>query len=116
MPKAHPFLKRYRLAEKAAIQELFQTGTFKRFGQFKFKYLTQNATSFRLVISISKRVGNSPARNRLKRLIREAVRLKGNLDEAPMTLAIFINHPLKTGPTLGEVQSLLEQFYQSVEK
>lgn len=113
MPKAYPFFKRYRLSVRAKIQEIFSQGRFTKRGPFKFKYLTENQTSFQLVISISKRVGNSPTRNRIKRLIREAFRQRGELDERPVALAVFLNSPLNEPPNLRQVEEAIEHFYRT---
>ena len=107
----YQFSKKHRLSQKKRIELLFRKGTYRSIGVLNFKYLHQSIGYTRLVISVSKRVGAAPTRNRLKRLIREAIRLSGYLSEISIDCAIFITKPLNRDPTLLEVQACLEQFY-----
>jgi len=64
-----------------------------------------------VVISISKRVGSAPKRNRLKRLIREALRQSRYLGNASWDCGIFITQPLQRKPTLLEVEKYINHFF-----
>jgi ribonuclease P protein component len=64
----------------------------------------------RTVLSVSKRVGNSPQRNRLKRLIREALRLSGKLQDTSFDCGVFITKTPRNPPTLQEIKGYLSWF------
>ncbi|HET7657683.1 MAG TPA: ribonuclease P protein component [Bacillales bacterium] len=66
----------YRLKKNNEFQFVFQTGASKANRQFVVYYTDQpNNEHFRVGISVSKRVGNAVTRNRIKRHIRELIRL-----------------------------------------
>jgi ribonuclease P protein component len=108
--KKNGFSKNYRLSKKKEINRLFQIGKFQSCGFLKFRYLPQTQGYLRVVISISKRVGNAPKRNRLKRLIRESLRISSYLRTRSMDCAIYVTKPLKKEPTLEVTQRYLSRF------
>lgn len=108
------YSKSSRLCSKKQISELFQVGQFRSFGPLKFKYQLLKGDRTQYLISISKKVGNAPERNRLKRLIREVLRTSGKLNEFPMNCAIFINRPLKRKPALHDIQAAISRFFSSL--
>ncbi len=112
--KRFGFSEKHRLKSKKAIDELFQTGQYRSYGFLRFRYIPQDQGYLKVVISISKRVGNSPARNRLKRLIREALRLSSCLDQKPYNCGIYVTSPPYQTPTLAEVQDYLGRFISSL--
>jgi len=109
--KRYGFSKKHRLTGKNDINLLFQKGKFKSCGFLKFRYLSQTRGYTRVVISISKRVGKAPVRNRLKRLIRETLRTSDFLRNRTMDCAIFITRPLQKKPSLESVQKYVSRFF-----
>jgi len=68
-----------RLKKNNEFQFVFQTGVSKANRQFVVYFTDQPANDhFRVGISVSKRVGNAVTRNRIKRHIRELIRLLEN--------------------------------------
>jgi ribonuclease P protein component len=112
--KQFGFSKNYRLTSKKDINRLFQEGLFKSSGFLKFRYLSQSRGQVRVVISISKRVGKAPVRNRLKRLLRESLRTSGYLQNWSLDCAIYITRPLQRPPTLEHIQRYLSRFFVSL--
>ena len=108
--KRFPFPKKYRLKRKKLIDELFRKGKYKSFGFLKFRYLEQEQGYLKVVISISKRAGNSPYRNRVKRLIRESFRVSGEMEIHSYNCGIYITNTPRTTPTLDEVQDYIKRF------
>jgi len=105
------FPKDFRLTGQTEIGEIFKTGRFSRAGFLKIKWIATSEPKGQVVISISKKAGNSPCRNRLKRLVREALRLGQYLEKRSIHLAIFVTSPITEPPRLKEVQRHLEQFF-----
>ncbi|MCP4750989.1 MAG: ribonuclease P protein component [Proteobacteria bacterium] len=112
--KRQGFSRKHRLNSKKSIDRLFRIGEFKSCGFLKFRYLPQKVRYTRIVVSISKRVGNAAVRNRLKRLIREALRLSDHLRGASMDCAIFVTKPLQKKPTLEEVHEYIGRFFSNL--
>ena len=108
------FSKEHRLGKKKEIDQLFQAGKFEHVGFLNFRYLSQDAGHMKVVISISKRVGNAPKRNRIKRLVREALRLSRALKQHSVNCAIYVTKPPRNQPTLPRVQSYIEKFLASL--
>ncbi|MDD9270854.1 ribonuclease P protein component [Paenibacillus sp. GCM10023248] len=69
--------KEYRLAKREDFNKIYRYGKSMANHQFVLYYLPQpKLDHFRLGISVSKKVGNAVVRNRLRRMIKEIVRLK----------------------------------------
>ena len=93
---------------------LFQVSPFKSCGFLKYRYLPQTLGYTRVLISVSKRVGSAPQRNRLKRLIRETLRSSGYLQSRSMDCAIFITKPLLKKPTLEDINRYVMRFFSNL--
>lgn len=72
----YTFPKYVRIRKQKEVAQVFKCGTFKRIGFISIKYLSTDNGYCRFCISVKKKVGSAPYRNRLKRLIREAIRLQ----------------------------------------
>lgn len=64
-----------RLKKNKDFQLVFQSGVSKANRQFVVYFTDRPGESFRVGISVSKRVGNAVTRNRIKRTVREVFRL-----------------------------------------
>ena len=73
MLKPFSFPKSIRLTQYQSIQNLFQSGKKKVIYPLVFQYLKNEET--KIIITISKKFGNSVKRNRLKRKIKEVLRV-----------------------------------------
>jgi len=109
------FPKALRLCRKKEITQIFAEGQFYKSGPYRFKWTLGESAPVRTVISISKRVGSSPVRNRLKRLVRESLRHSPDLKSRSMNLAIFITHPLQQPPKQQDVQRHIERFFAQLD-
>ena len=70
------FPKKIRLNNNLIIREVFKQGVYKSLGPIGVKFRKTELESSLFSISVNKKVGNSPCRNRIKRLLREAIRLE----------------------------------------
>jgi ribonuclease P protein component len=93
------FGKAYKLCSKKIIGQLFENGQKISVPTFFVRYdltVLPSPAPFQLVIAVpKKKVKSAPARNRIKRLIREAIRKnKSNLEHVLLTsnqqLALFL--------------------------
>jgi ribonuclease P protein component len=68
--------KKYRLAKKEDFNKVYRYGKSIANHQFVLYYLPLHVNDdFRLGVSVSKKVGNAVVRNRLRRMMKEIVRL-----------------------------------------
>lgn len=86
----YPFPKQIRLRKKTEIAGVFEKGRFWGLGLIRVKYLPTDLNSNRYLISVSKKAGHSPQRNRIKRLLREAVRLHTSKNQGSYDICIFV--------------------------
>ena len=112
--KRYGFSEKYRLKSKKRIDRLFRFGKRESCGYLRFRYLPSEQRYLKVVITVSKRVGSSPKRNRLKRLIREALRLSGFWERIPYDCGIYATEPLCQKATLTEIQAYVGQFIASL--
>jgi len=66
--------KAYRLRKKEDFNRVYQKGKSLANRQLVLFFLPNGLAHFRLGISVNKKLGRAVKRNRLKRLVREAVR------------------------------------------
>ncbi|MGA1597624.1 MAG: ribonuclease P protein component [bacterium] len=96
--KDRSFPKSVRLNQAREIRRIFAKGAYRPLGLLSVKFLPRDQASSRFLISIKKKVGHAPMRNRIKRLMREAIRLERHRLERPHDLCFMItrtpNHPV----------------------
>jgi len=74
----------------------------KVFGNYCLIYISKTKQNYnRYGFVVSKKVGNAPTRNRIKRLFRETIRL--NEDKIKLSLDIIIISKIKTGLNLKKI-------------
>jgi ribonuclease P protein component len=106
--KPHGFPRSRRLAERPAIRAVFAGGRYHRLGMLHAKTLASGQSETRYLISVTKAVGSAPERNRLKRLVRESVRLHPLHLPVPHDVCLFLSArpPRRIG--LADVQRDLQ--------
>jgi ribonuclease P protein component len=71
--------KKYRLAKREDFSKVYRYGKSSANHQFVLYYLAKpQQEHFRLGISVSKKIGNAVVRNRMRRVIKEIIRLNGD--------------------------------------
>ena len=107
----HPFPKQIRLRKKREIAWVFKQGNSWGGGLLSVKYLPTELKMNRYLISVSKKVGHSPCRNRIKRLLREAVRLHTSQNKGSYDICLFVTRPPQVTVTFHYVESKIIQLF-----
>jgi len=115
------FGKSYRLCSRKIIDDLFLNGltakSFPLIARYHFEELN-GATNLQVAISVPKKnFKNAVDRNRIKRLIREAVRSHKNIIlEAGYTrqLALFIIYSSKEELPLSAINANTQKLFQKI--
>ena len=99
----HGFSKKERLLKRKEFQLVFDKG--EKFGNNQLKiYALSNGNSVsRLGLVVGRKFGNSPRRNRFKRILREAYRLNKSLLNNGADIVV-IPRPGLTGLTLKTIE------------
>jgi len=102
-----------RLSGKLAFAAVYDAGISRSRGPLKIFALPNSLDHARLGLSISRRVGNAPTRNRIKRLLRESFRLLDPNQRGSYDFIIVVRpHPPLTLP---EYQLLLRDLFQRLD-
>ncbi len=113
------FSKKERLLKRKEFQLVFDKG--EKFGNNQLKiYALSNGNSVsRLGLVVGRKFGNSPRRNRFKRILREAYRLNKSLLNNGVDIVV-IPRPGLTELTLkaieGNFKAILMQINEQLEK
>ena len=107
--KPHGMPRRWRLAERPAIRAVFAKGRYHRLGVLHAKTLASPGPETRFLVSVRKNVGTAPERNRIKRLVREGVRLDPPRLPVPHDVCFFVTARPAKPPTLSDIQRDLRQ-------
>lgn len=102
-----------RLRSRRDIQAVFRKGRFLALGVLRAKALATGRDGSRFLISVRKNMGSAPKRNRLKRLVREAMRLHLPSMEIPHDICFFLTskppNPLHYSAVEAEVLDLIKR-------
>lgn len=103
--------KRYRLRTDAQFKRVRSVGRSWA-GQLAVLYALPNGEGVnRVGFSVSKRIGKAAARNRAKRLLREAVRLRWDSIKPGYDLLLIARTPIAAA-TFGEVAGAVDHLLQ----
>ena len=101
------FPKGNRLLKPAEFQQVFQQGRKIVAGELVIYVLAREDTASRLGMAVSRKVGKSVDRNRIKRLLREAFRL--NQTRWPVCDLVVVARPGARQLTLALASQRLEE-------
>src|SRR5688572_1553753 len=74
-PRPYPFARRHRLTHARQFQAVYEAKTRQSRGPLTIFALPNALPHPRLGLSVGRKVGIAPKRNRIKRLLREAFRM-----------------------------------------
>lgn len=99
------FTKAEHLTRKKEFERVFNEGKVLKNDKIVF-YVTPNDIQYsRLGLVVSKKVGNSPRRNRAKRLLREAYRLNKHLLKTHVDIIAIPRHPFSSDLKLSNIEN-----------
>lgn len=78
------------------------------------KFLVSGAPHSRFMISVRKSYGNAPQRNRVKRVVREAIRLNREQLEIPHDVCLFLTHRPKQRIRLSIVEEEIQKLFANL--
>ena len=112
----YPYKKSHRLCKKAEIDRVFQEGQYERLGLIGVKFIKNDLENSRFLVSVTKKAGNAPLRNRLKRLMREALRLKMYQLQKNYDVCLFISKAPRSTVQYSYVQSKIKQLFKQLNR
>src|SRR3990172_3044973 len=98
------FTKAERLTKKKEFEKAFNEGKEFKSNRIIFYVAANNFQHSRLGLVVSKKVGNSPRRNRAKRLLREAYRLNKHLLKMRVDIIAIPRHPFSSDLKFSDVE------------
>ena len=116
MSMLRTFPKAVRLHHSRTIREVFEKGVYLSLGPIGVKYKMTEAESSRFAVSVKKKAGSATCRNRIKRLLREAIRQERSLLNYAYDICFFVasppKHPLDSSYVLRQVR----RFFNNLNK
>jgi len=111
MTKSFGFPRSRRLRKKTEIDPVFRDGQYHRFGWLQAKTQPNGRPASRFMISVSLRAGPAPARNRIKRVLREAIRLNQQGLSTPHDVCLFVMTRPPRGLGLADVERDIRRLF-----
>lgn len=114
------FGKKYKLCSQKTISLIFEKGKIEKVYPFLLRYIKEDLNTeapFQIVISVPKRkFKKAVSRNRIKRLIREAVRKKKYILEEPLLtrnlqIALFLTYIASEEESLQKISDKIEVLF-----
>lgn len=104
-----------RLSGRAAIEAVFRRGRYHRLGLLHAKTLATNRDSARYLISVKRAIGTAVERNRIKRLVREAIRRYRHRLRSAHDVCLFLTTRPARAPTLLEFDAEIARLFQRLD-
>ncbi len=115
-PKQFPFPRTARVLRKRDFQRVFDGHQAVKGPKMTLLYLTNGLEGSRIGLVVGKKLGNSPQRNRIKRVLREAFRLHRHELPNPMDVVALPRDPLLSFADAVESLGKLAERLKKAEK
>ena len=106
------FPRKNRLNNSIIIREVFKKGIYKSLGPIGVKFRKTEFESSLFAISVKKKVGSSPFRNRIKRLLREAIRIEKSSLVCSFEICFFLIYTPKDRVEYQNVLNKVNNFFE----
>lgn len=103
--------KRIRLYSRNDIDRVFREGQYRRLGILHSKALATGGVETRFLISVKKKIGKAHERNRIKRLVREAVRFNGHRLRGTYDICLFLVKPPPGNLGLAAIETEIRELF-----
>lgn len=114
-PRRYAFPRSARVRRRAEFVDIRKRGKSIRDDVLRIGYLPGGAGPSRIGLAVSRRVGNAVARNRVKRVIREAFRTSPDLFPAGLSLVVIPLDP-RRARRLDDVRRSLQGLARRIAK
>jgi ribonuclease P protein component len=112
MAKAFGYPPTVRLRKKTEIDPVFRRGQYHRMGWLQARTLPNGRDVSRFMVSVGRRAGAAPQRNRIKRVLREAIRLNRHRLSTPHDVCLFVTIRPPARVRLAEVERELTRLFR----
>jgi ribonuclease P protein component len=113
MSKPQGFPKSLRLRARKEIDLVFRRGRYHRLGILQAKTMRTERKGSRFMVSVRKAVGNAPQRNRIKRVVREAIRRNAPALSTSHDICLFMTsvpqQPVGLSTVENEIRTLFDR-------
>ena len=114
MSQRNTFPKSFRLKSSRSVRKVFEKGKYLSLGPIGVKYVIGETKTSRFSISVNKKVGNAPFRNKIKRFVREAVRNELSGLSHTYDICFFVTNPPKHSLELAYVLFEIRRFFKKL--
>ncbi|HEX7926537.1 MAG TPA: ribonuclease P protein component [bacterium] len=115
MTKPHGYPKYLRLSGRDDIGAAYRLGRYHRLGVLHAKALPTQRDTPRFLISVKKAIGTAAERNRIKRLVREAIRRHRDQLQHAHDVCVFLTSRPRRTPTLAEIDAEIVQLLRRLD-
>ena len=111
MSKPFGYPRSIRLRKQAEIDPVFRRGRHHRLGWLQARTQPNGRGASRFMISVSRRAGTAPTRNRVKRVVREAIRLNRYGLSLPHDVCLFVTARPRGAVRLADAERELRRLF-----
>lgn len=104
-----------RLRSRKDIDAAFRKGRYHRLGLLHAKSRPATGDTPRFLISVKKKIGTAPERNRIKRVIREAIRLNRHQLTGSYDICLFLTARPKEPPRLATMEPEILRLFEQLQ-
>jgi ribonuclease P protein component len=105
--------KRIRLCARKEIDRVFRSGQYRRLGLLHARYLATDRSEPRFLVSVRRKVGKAHLRNRIRRLVKEAIRLNRPRLTRAFDICLFLT-TAPENPSLSAFQSEVRRLFHDL--